>query len=285
MPRTKVLAMEFLDRHPADCARILENIPVRSVCAFISSIRPGPAAAVIEKMVTSHGTECVQYLDSKTAASVMSEMKPPQAARLLRAMSPQAQEKILEMVPSYSRKLIQKAFRYPEQTVGRLMDSNPFCLAESVSLSEAVKKVKNLKNHALHEVFIVDNDHKLTGVLSVSALLSSDRSSPVQKVMTLSVPYLSARSSLSSAARYSGWKIYGSLPVVEEDHTLVGVLKISTIMDHLEKHRMDTQQDDIMSEMFSMTKMYWIVMAELMGSVSGEEPNSEKAEGMNVKGN
>jgi magnesium transporter len=277
MPRVRALALEFLEKHPLDCARILENIPVHSACSFFHSIRPGPAAAVIEKMVTMYGAECIQCLDIKTAASVISEMKPAQAARLLRAMNPQTAGKFLDILPPYSRNHIQKALRYPEQTVGRLMDSNPFSLSESILLSEALRRVKRLKNHTLHEVFIVDDDHKLTGALRITDLLSSDRSSPVQTIMAHSVPFLSVRSSLKSAAQYSGWQNYSTLPVVEQDHTLVGILKSSAVMNNLGKYQQEPQPDNVLNEVFSMTKMYWIVMAELMGAVAGEEMYDKKA--------
>ncbi len=276
MPRVKALALEFLEKHPVDCARILENIPVHSACSLFRSVRPGLAAAVIERMVTIHGTECIQSLDIKTAASVISEMKPPQAARLLRPMDPRTSVKILDMIPAYARNHIQRALRYPEQTVGRMMDSNPFCLSQSISLSQAVRRVKNVRSHTLHEVFIVDDDHKLTGVLPIAILLSSLRSSSVQTVMTTEVPFLSVRSSLQSAVQYTGWQKYSTLPVVEQDHTLVGVLKSSTVMNGLGKYQQDTQPDDIMNEVFSMTKMYWIVMAELIGVVAGEERDNKK---------
>ena len=270
MGRINPLALDFLHKHPADCARILEQLPSHTACALIRSIQPGPAAGIMECMVTSYGSECLHVLDTQTAVSIIKEIKTPQAARLLRAMPVQHSEKILGMLPAYVKSNIHSSLRYPDQTVGRVMDSNPVSMPESISINDAVKRVKNLRKRTLHEIFVVDDEHTLRGVIHVADLLSAARSSSLQTIITRNVPYLSTRISLYAAAVHAGWQTYTTLPVVGTDHILSGVLKSSTLLHVLAESRSTGDAPDALNELLSMTKMYWIVMADLINAVAGD---------------
>ena len=268
MGRINPLVTDFLDRHPVDCARILEQLTVHTSCSLIRSIQPGIAAGIMECMVTSYGSECLLVLDAQTSASIIKEMKTPQAARLLRAIAFQDSENILHMLPAYVKSNIQSALRYPDLTVGRVMDSNPISLPVSISIIDAVKRVRNLHGRTIHEIFVVDDDHKLRGVINVTDLLSEADSSSIKTIVS-DVPYLSTRATLTSAAVHIGWQTFSTLPVVGKDHILSGVLKSSTLMHVLAENRNAGNTPDALDEFYSMTKMYWTVMANLINTVAG----------------
>lgn len=269
MGRINPLVTDFLDKHPADCARILERLPVKTACSLILSVQPELAAGIMECMVTSCGSECLRVLNAQTASSLIKEMKTPHAARLLRAMAYQSSKNILDMLPAHVKSNIHSALRYPEQTVGRVMDSNPFSLPESISINDAVKRVKNLRERTMHEIFVVDDAYKLKGAIHLADLVSAVRSSSLQTIITRDIPYLSTRTSLSSAAVHVGWDKFSTLPVVGKDHVLSGILKSSILMHVLEGTRGARESADALDEIFSMTKMYWIVMAELVNAIAG----------------
>jgi magnesium transporter len=264
------LVTGFLQKHPADCARILEQFPVNAACQLILSIKPELAAGMMECLVTSYGSEYIRTLDTQKAVSLIKEMKIPHAARLLRAMPLQNSKNILDASPALLKNAIHSALRYPEQTVGRIMDANPFSLPESISISDAVTRVRNLRDRTLHEIFVVDDDYKLKGVIHVAHLLSAARASSIQTIITRDIPHLTTRTSLDSAAVHLGWQTFSTLPVVGKDYILSGILKSSTLMHVLSKSSRRSDSPCALDDMFSMTKMYWIVMAELINAAAGD---------------
>jgi len=271
MGRVNPLALEFLNKHPADCARIIEQLPVNTSCSLIHAIQPRLAAALIECLVTSYGSECLHVLDTQTAVSLIKEMKTPHAARMLRAMTVQNAKNILDVLPFHIRNNIHLSLRYPDQTVGRIMDANPFSLPETISINDAVKRVKDLHERSMPEIYVVDDDYKLKGIIHVADLLSTARALSLQAIMTTDIPHLSTRISLSTAAVHEGWQTFSALPVVGKDHIFSGVLKSSTLLHVLAEARGRSDSPGAMDEMFSLTKMYWIVMAELINTVSGDQ--------------
>lgn len=271
MSRLSPLALEFIERHPSDCARILEQMETETVSALISSVKPGLAAGMLESMISSYGAECLNLLDMPAAAEIINEMKMPRAARLLSAMDRKKSDVILDALPVHVRNSIDAALRYPEHTVGSVMDSNPFCLPESIAVSEAVKRVKHLRERTVQEIFVVDDEQKLKGAVRIADLLSAGHSSLLSAVIIYDVPFLYAMSDTGSAAQNAGWQTFGTLPVVEKDNTLSGILKSSTLMHVLAEARDMTGTADVLNEMYTMTKMYWIVMAEMMNEVIGRE--------------
>lgn len=275
MARTSPLVLQFLDRHPSDCARILEQLDADTACSLIRSVEPELAAGVLECMMTSYGADCIRVLDVPAAAPIIKEMKMPQAARLLRAVDAELSANILHALSPHVKNGIHASLRYPDQTAGRLMDSNPFCLPEKISVSEAVKRIKHIRQRTVHEIFVVDDDHKLTGAVRIADLLSAVRTSPLEAILIRNVPFLYARSRIGPAAQNPGWQTFGTLPVVEKDHTLSGVLKSSTLMHVLAETRGAGGSPDALHEMFSLMKMYWIVMAEMIDGLIGKENGHE----------
>jgi len=271
MARLSPLVREFLEKHPVDCARILEQLDVNSACSLIGAAEPELAAGVLECMMTSNGAECLGILDVPAAASLVKEMKMPQAARLLRAMDMRVSENIIHALSPHVKNGIRASLGYPDQTVGRVMDSNPFSLPQRIPVSEAVKRVKNIRQRIVHEIFVVDDDHMLKGAIRVADLLSAIRTAPIEAVMIRDVPFLYSRATMVSAAQNKGWQTFGTLPVVEKDHTLSGILKSSTLMHVLAEARDTQETGDVFDEMYTMTKMYWIVMLEMMNEVMGKE--------------
>jgi magnesium transporter len=269
MARLNPLVTDFLDKHPADCARILEQLSVHTACSLIRYVQPGRAAGILECMVTAYGSECLHALDARKAVSIIKEMKTPQAARLLRAMSLEHSRHILDMLPVHIKSNIHSSLRYPDQTVGRIMDSKLFSLPESISVSDAIKRLTHLRQRTVHEIFAVDDDHKLKGVIHVADLLSAARSSSLQTIIMSDVPSLSTRTSLHSAAMHVGWQTFSTLPVVGKDNILSGTLKSSTLMHVLAVGRSSSDSPDALHDFFSIAKMYWLVMAELISTFAG----------------
>lgn len=267
MARVNPLAIKFLDRHPSDCARILEQLEVNEVCNIIQTVEPDIAAPVLECMMTSYGADCLRTLDVSAAVSLVREMKMPQAARLLRAMDEKLSKKILQGLSVHIQKSLRDSLRYPEHTVGRVMDSNPFCLPENISVSEAVKRIKNVRQQIVHEIFIVDDNYIFIGAVRVTDLLAATKASSLSAVMIRDIPVLDISTHISSAAQNTGWQTFDTLPVVGKDHTLSGTLKSSVLL-HVLAQSVSEDVPDALSDLFSMTKMFWIVMADLLGTAA-----------------
>ena len=60
MARVSPLVLQFMDRHPSDCARVLEQLAVEETCSLIRAVEPDRAAPVVECMMTSYGSDCLR---------------------------------------------------------------------------------------------------------------------------------------------------------------------------------------------------------------------------------
>jgi magnesium transporter len=271
MAKVNPLVLQFLERHPSDCARVLEQLHVDTTSVFIQSVEPVLAAAVLECMMPSYGAECLRHLDVSASSAYIELMKMPRAARLLRAMDRDIADKILKALSHHVKNGMRSSLRYPDQTVGRLMDSNPFCLPHRITVAEAIKRIKHVRQRTVNEIFIVDDDHCLKGVIRVADLLSAVRTSPLEAILIRDVPFLYSKATVRSAVENTGWQTFGTLPVVEKDHTLSGILTSGTLMHYLAEARDTVLSGSMLNEVFSMTRMYWVVMAEMIDEVMTRE--------------
>jgi len=266
--RVSPLATEFVERHPADAARILEQLPAESVSFLLGSIELPLASRLIECMVVPYGAECLRHLAIDRSSVIVKEINTTQAARLLRTAGSQTSAEIFNLLPDHIRTRIKAVSRYPEQTVGTVMDYHFLYLPMSISITDAIRRVRHAQERIGSELFVVDDTHKLVGAISLAQLFSVSRSLPVQTVMMHDVPFLYARTPLQLASQHAGWHRFETLPVVDQDHIVMGVLNYRSLAAALNKSRQEQRSDDVLNSIFSVAHVYWIVIAELIGTLA-----------------
>jgi len=218
----------FLREHPREAARVLERAPDGDACEVLSRSKPDEAAAVLEAIVPSAASRHLEQLDLGLAAEVLERLSSDRAADLLRRIDPERRRGILQALDEGPRKPIERLLRFPVDTAGALMHPHFAVYHLSRRVEEAVSELRDRGPDLRYYLYMVDDDLKLVGVLSVKELMAAARSTRLFDVMRRPVESLSARAGRNAILRHPGWKRYPSLPVVDELGRLVGVFPYRT---------------------------------------------------------
>lgn len=123
------------------------------------------------------------------------------------------------------------------ETTGSLMKKEFITIQTSSTVDEAIvhlrKTVGEMKN--IHYLYIIDEFDTLVGALSIRELLSADGTKPVTDVMVKQLITFTTDKDQEQAIRIFRDSDLVSIPVVNRQHQIVGVVHVEDILDVIEQ--------------------------------------------------
>ena len=185
---------------------------------------PNPLLGQVARLDTQSAIETLDLEQPVDAARVLSKLPPGRANRILSAMSEESRERIMDAAPAGTDWA--EALRYPEGSVGRLIEDPPAVFRSGTSVATAVDVLREtIRQRMVTYLFIVDAGNRLIGVTAFRELLYAERTQTLDQVMLRSPFFLLPDMTLVQAMREVVTRHYPVYPVCEEDGTLVGQVR------------------------------------------------------------
>jgi magnesium transporter len=175
-------------------------------------------------------------LDTRTAIERLDLQEPVEVARLLAALPPARANSILAALSDDARQRIMEAApagtdwsdaqRYPEGTVGRLLEDPPAVFRSGTSVATAIDVLREtIRQRMVTYLFVVDPGNHLIGVAAFRELLYAERTQALDQVMLRAPFFLRPEMTLVQAMREVVTKHFPVYPVCEADGNLVGQVR------------------------------------------------------------
>ncbi len=223
------------DFDPADLADVLASLDEAQRVVAVQALPPELASqALAELPEEAHPGDTLAALDPEKAAEIVEELEDDDAADILGELDPEKQEQILSTLEH--RAEVDRLLRYDEETAGGRMTTHVVTVRDTDTVAEAVEEVRRQAEEVenLYEVFVVDADRRLVGLLTFKDLVISRQDRRVREVMSdadVSVPPgLDQEEVARLMARYN----LPSVPVVDEAGRLLGRVTFDDVTDVLE---------------------------------------------------
>ena len=182
------------------------------------------------RLDTQTAVERMNRLDPVAAAALLAALPPARANTILAALSEDAREQIMSAAPAGTDWM--DSLRYPEGSVGRLLEDPPAVFRSGTSVATAVDILREtIRQRMVTYLFVVDASNHLLGVVAFRELLYADRSQPLDQVMLRSPFFLQPETTLVQAMREVVTRHYPVYPVCEADGTLVGQVRGQTLFE------------------------------------------------------
>jgi magnesium transporter len=228
--RTK-LALRFLEDHPDESARLLETLAPDAAAALLAHSPPALAADILRRLVPSFGVGCLDQLTREGAAATIEALPLGRAAGLLRRLDEERRAELLGALPTSTATALGRLLAYPEASAGGRMDPRVFTLPEDIRVADAVERLRARPEYAMYYLYVVDREQRLRGVLNYRDLLLANDEATLASVMRSPVVHLPATASGEALLAAPAWRVYLTLPDVDPDGILVGVVRAESLRD------------------------------------------------------
>jgi len=232
----RALANGLLEAHPLDAARVLESVSEREALDVLAAAPVAVAGATIRHLAVHEAARLLAKLERDRAAAVVESLGPEVAANILRRMEAKPLETLLGSVAEGPARSVRTLLRFPEGTAGALMDPNVLALPADLSAEEALAHMRRSPENVRYNLYVVDREQVLVGVLNLRELLLAARKDPLRSIArgkVLSLPAVAGRHAILS---HPAWREARSVPVVDERGVYLGAVRYET-MRRLEEDR------------------------------------------------
>jgi magnesium transporter len=269
------------DLHHADIAEILDELDFDEATYIFKVLDSEKTAEILLELEDDLRENILNRLSPKEIAEELDELETNDAADIIAELSRDRKEEVIsELQDVEHAKDIVELLRYDEDTAGGIMHKELVKVNENWNVLTCVKQMRIQAENIsrVHSIYVVDDEDRLKGRLSLKDLLTTSTKTPISQVYISKLNYVKVDTEDVEVARIMQKYDLEAIPVVDELGRLVGRITIDDIVDVIKDEAdkdyqlaagisQDVEADDSIIEL-TKARLPWLVLALLGGFIT-----------------
>jgi magnesium transporter len=271
------------DLHHADIAEIFDELESEEAIYIFKILDSEKTAEILTELEEDVREKILHGLSAKEIAEELDELDTDDAADIIAELPQSKKEEVIsELEDVEHAKDIVDLLRYDEDSAGGLMGKELVKVNENWNVLTCVKEMRIQAENVtrVHSIYVVDDENRLKGRLSLKDLLTTSTKTPISQVYIKKVDSVRVNDSNVEVARIMQKYDLEAIPVVDEMGRLVGRITIDDIVDVIKDEAdkdyqlaagisQDVEANDSILEL-TKARLPWLVLALLGGFISVE---------------
>lgn len=263
------LAQQYLHLAHKYRNKFILYLSIEQLTDFIQELENEDQLEVLHKVGIEKSTEVLDLMENDDLADLLANVEPEKMEELLSEMKQEEYQ------------IVQNLMNYPPETAGRIMNNRFVWIPRNYTIREAVDKLKHFAELAeyLNYLYVIDEDKHLVGVVSYKDLLLADLQDKIEDIMYSRVVKVDALTDQEEVAKLISRYDFVSIPVVEEENKLIGVITVDDIIDvviqeaneDIEKLSASGKAIDFNTKplVAASRRLPWLILLLFIGLISG----------------
>ncbi len=273
---------EIIDElQPYDMAQQYQYISTKHKNKFLIYLSIQQLTELLQELENDVQLDILYKLGIEKSTKVFDLMENDDLASLLSDLKPEIIEELLSEMKKEESEIVQNLMNYAPETAGRMMNNRYVWIPKHFSIKEAVDKVKHFAELAeyLNYLYVIDEEKKLVGVISYKDLLLGNLHDKIEDIMYSRVVKVDVNTDQEDVAKLISRYDFVSIPVIEEDDILVGVITVDDIIDvviqeaneDIEKLSASGKSIDFNTKplVAAYRRLPWLILLLFIGLISG----------------
>lgn len=269
------------DMHHADIAEVLDELDFDEATYIFKVLDSDKTAEILLELEDDLRENILKRLSPKEIAEELDELETNDAADIIAELSQEIKAEVIsELQDVEHAKDIVDLLRYDEDTAGGIMHKELVKVNENWNVLTCIKEMRIQAENIsrVHSIYVVDDEDRLKGRLSLKDLLTTSSRTPINDVYIRKLNSVKVDTEDVEVARIMQKYDLEAIPVVDELGRLVGRITIDDIVDVIKDEAdedyqlaagisQDVEADDSIFE-HTKARLPWLVLALLGGLVS-----------------
>jgi len=231
---------------PADFARIIERLDANERLRVLNSISLKDLIDIIPELSNRTKYFFFTSISPKKSGRIISLLPPDERADILQLLPPNIRIKIIDALDKKIKNETLSLLKYDPSSAGGLMTTNFIAFPKEMRVKDVIKAIRSRKRkHYIYYVYVVDNDGKLVGVASMRDLILASSNEKLENIMKTDVIKVLHSASAKEVVRLIKDNNLLTIPVVDEDGRLLGIVTADDAMEAMESET--AREIDIMA--------------------------------------
>jgi magnesium transporter len=273
----------------ADLADLIEHLDPEERLFIINLLEPDGAGEVLVEIETPVQELILKDLDNQAITEIVQVLDSDDAADLVGDLPDDRAREIIERVGDEVSEELEKLLPYPEDTAGGIMALEFVAVKADASVKDAIDTIREKREEVenLYYIWVVDDVGKLVGVISLKDLVLQLTDRKISDIMNTEVISVHVDTDQEEVARLVKKYDLVAIPVVGDDHRLVGRITHDDIIDVIEEEAdedislmagvIDQEITEESTLKISRARLPWLILGLLAGIIAAAVINQFEA--------
>ena len=231
------LRQKVAEMNDADIAAVMEDLEDEELLKMFRILPKSMAADVFSYLEVENQQFIITSLSERDAAGIIDNLMADDATDLLEEMPANIVKKLLANASPETRRDINHLLRYPEDSAGSIMTVEFIDLKEDSTVEEAIARIRKIgmDSETINICYVLDNQRTLVGTVALRYLLISEPDVIIGDLMHENVISLNTLMDQEEVARQFKKYDFTSMPVVDNENRLVGIITVDDVVDIMEE--------------------------------------------------
>lgn len=266
-----------------DIAECMEQLSADKIAVVFRMLSKDVAADVFSELSPEAQEIIIHLVTDSELTAIIGDLWLDDAVDLVEEMPAGVVKRILKNAPPETRALINRFLNYPEDSAGSIMTAEFVDLKQHMSVSDAIARLrtKGKDSRSVYTCYVVSESRRLEGVITLRELLFAPDNELVGQLMNKDVITVRTAQDKEIAAKTMMKYDLITLPVVDTENRLVGIITSDDVMDVIEEEA--TEDFEKMAAMQPSEKPYlktnvfalarkrigWLLILMISGMITG----------------
>ncbi len=244
------------DMNPADAAALFEELPQDTLPLLFRILAKELAAEVFVELNSDTKELLIEGFSDTELKEVLDELYIDDTVDIIEEMPANVVKRILKHSDSETRSSINQILKYPKDSAGSIMTIEFIDLKMSMTVEDAFTRIRRIAidKETIYTCYVIDQNRKLIGLVSVKDLLLADYSCKIEDIMETNVICVNTMDDKEKVAQMFGKYDFLALPVVDTEGRLVGIVTVDDAIDVIQEE--NTEDIEMMAAITPTDKPY-----------------------------
>ena len=231
-------AKELLsDMEPIDIAEGLEDLPSAQLVLYFRLLPKDLAVEVFEMLDFDEQERFLAHATGDEVTEIIEEMSDDDRTELFDELPATTVKRLLLKLSPEERRLANTLLGYPEDSAGRIMTPEYIALKAHMTVKSALERIreKARSKETIYTSFVTDEGRHLLGAVELEDLILADPDAEVIDIMNGDPVSVATSADQEQAAQIISRYDLHTLPVVDSEKRLVGIITFDDVLDVVEE--------------------------------------------------
>lgn len=224
--------------HSSDIARFFAGLADEDVAVRLFRLLDSELASEVLLELDERLRELlIASISARELIEVVGEMETDDAADIISELPDEDARQVLEGIEKKDSLEVQKLLAFPEDTAGGKMQAELVSVRDDYTVEKTIEEVrrKSRDMEGISNVFVVDADNRLVGVIPLDQLILAEPDVLIKDVADKDPHKVTTDLDQEEVAKIFQRYDLLSMPVVDDDNRLVGRITIDDVVDVIEE--------------------------------------------------
>lgn len=250
------LKAKLIEMYEVDIASFIEELDAEKTVVVFRMLTKELASEVFACLEVDRQQHIITSITDYELRSIMDDLFVDDAVDMLEELPATIVKRVLQNSSPDTRKLINQFLNYPENSAGSVMTAEYVGLRKNMTVEEAFAYIRKygVDKETIYTCYVMDETRQLEGVVTVKDLLMNRYDVVIGDIMDKRV--IKSYTTEDREEVVDTFNEYNllSLPVVDKENRLVGIITVDDVMDVMEQEA--TEDFEKMAAMHPSEKPY-----------------------------